>query len=67
MLLETTKFYNRGAEFTSFEYRARNPVMVNCPMTIHGAWLDQSSVDLWTLDEDGVVGMTGRVNLVNKR
>jgi hydroxyacyl-ACP dehydratase HTD2-like protein with hotdog domain len=61
MLLETVKFHHRAIEIKSFEYRARNPVIVNRSMTIHGAWVDKSSIELWTLDEDGVVGMTGNV------
>jgi hydroxyacyl-ACP dehydratase HTD2-like protein with hotdog domain len=63
MLLETVNFHHRPAKLKSFEYRARNPVIVNCPMTIHGVWVDESSIELWTLDENGVVGMTGNVTL----
>jgi hydroxyacyl-ACP dehydratase HTD2-like protein with hotdog domain len=64
MLLETVKFYHRSATFKSFEYRARNPVIVNRPVTIHGKWVNETSVELWTLDEDGVVGMTGSVTIL---
>lgn len=61
MLLETVKFHNRQVKIRSFEYRARNPVIVNRPMTIHGLWLDETLVDLWTIDSEGAVGMTGQV------
>jgi hydroxyacyl-ACP dehydratase HTD2-like protein with hotdog domain len=63
MLLETVKFHHRAVEFKSFNYRARNPIIVNRSMTIHGAWVGKSSIDLWTLDEDEVVGMTGNVTV----
>lgn len=63
MLLETTQFHNRDAKFSSFQYRARNPVVVNSPLTIHGAWTSESSVELWTLDGEGTVGMTGHIDI----
>ena len=66
MLLETVQFYHRAVRFESFEYRARNPVIVSHPMTIHGAWVDGSSIQLWTLDGDGVVGMTGSVTILSR-
>lgn len=61
MLLETVKFHHRAVRIKSFEYRARNPIIVNRSITIHGVWVDEFSIELWTQDEDGAVGMTGRV------
>lgn len=61
MLLETTKFHHRSTAFDFFEYRARNPVVVNRPITIHGTWIAENAVELWTLDDEGVVGMTGNI------
>jgi hypothetical protein len=34
---------------------------------IHGVWLDKFSGELWTLDEDGVVGMTGSIVLTQPK
>ena len=61
MLLETTKFHHCSTEFEFFEYRARNPVIVNRPITIHGAWVAENAIELWTLDDEGIVGMTGNI------
>jgi len=64
MLLETAIFHNPGLQLKSFEYRARNPIIVNRTSTIHGVWNDNTSVKLWCVDDDGVVGMTGTVQLL---
>lgn len=64
MFLEATVFHNPDVQLKSFEYRARNPMIVGRAMSIHGAWKDNSSVKLWCVDEDGVVGMTGTVEVV---
>ncbi|KAF7309507.1 Pectin lyase-like protein [Mycena indigotica] len=61
MLLETTMMHTANASIANFEYRARNPIIVNRPMTICGAWTSgQKSVILWAVDGEGVVGMTGK-------
>lgn len=59
MLLETIVFNNPGLTLKSLEYRATNPVLVNCEATINGAWLSDSKARLWCVDENGVVGMVG--------
>ncbi|KAG6832143.1 hypothetical protein H0H87_002455 [Tephrocybe sp. NHM501043] len=64
MLLETAIFHNPGLQISSFEYRARNPIVVNRVSTIHGAWNGNTSIKLWCVDEDGVVGMTGVIQLL---
>lgn len=64
MLLETAVFFHPEIQIKSFEYRARNPVIVNRLSTIKGVWIDKATIKLWCIDEDGVVGMTGTVNLV---
>ncbi len=45
----------------SFEYRATNPLIVDRENTINGVWTDRNTAELWCIDEQGVVGMTGRV------
>ncbi|KAJ6607024.1 hypothetical protein B0H10DRAFT_2308442 [Mycena sp. CBHHK59/15] len=66
MLLETTMFHTPTAKIAHFEYRARNPVIVNHPITINGAWNDEHTASLWCVNEEGVVGMTGSVHLVHE-
>ncbi|EIW85149.1 hypothetical protein CONPUDRAFT_117715 [Coniophora puteana RWD-64-598 SS2] len=61
MLLEVANFHNPAREPEFFEYRARNPVIVDRPMTFYGAWTSQSRLDLWCADDDGTVGMTGYI------
>ncbi|KAH7905617.1 hypothetical protein BJ138DRAFT_1164398 [Hygrophoropsis aurantiaca] len=66
MLLEVLQFHRPGIRLRTFEYRAQNPVIVGRPQTICGAWRRQAAtepdaVDLWAVDESGIVGMTGRV------
>ncbi|KAJ6485698.1 hypothetical protein C8R45DRAFT_997537 [Mycena sanguinolenta] len=63
LLLETTMLQKPGAQFSSFEYRARNPIIVNRPMTIAGFWKDDHNVSLWVVNDEGVVGMTGEIQL----
>jgi hydroxyacyl-ACP dehydratase HTD2-like protein with hotdog domain len=63
MLLETVAFNNPGRAIKSFEYRARNPIIVNQPSTINGVWKDATTAALWCVDGNGVVGMTGLVEL----
>ncbi|KAG6866949.1 hypothetical protein C0991_003865 [Blastosporella zonata] len=58
MLLETAIFHNPGVQISSFEYRARNPIIVNRESTIHGAWNGNTSIKLWCVDEDGVPAST---------
>ncbi|KAH0826981.1 hypothetical protein J3R83DRAFT_4640 [Lanmaoa asiatica] len=61
MLLEVVHFYKPGLQLHTFEYRARNPVIVNRNSTIHGALTSNNKIDVWCTDDDGVVGMTGSV------
>ncbi|KAJ7905521.1 hypothetical protein B0H14DRAFT_2660601 [Mycena olivaceomarginata] len=63
MLLEVTKFHKPTAQIAHFEYRARNPVIVNTPMTINGVWVDEHTATVWCQDAAGVVGMTGTIKL----
>ncbi|TFY77170.1 hypothetical protein EWM64_g6842 [Hericium alpestre] len=63
MLLETLLFYEPDAKLATFEYRALNPVLVNRMSTVHGAWETDTVAHLWTQDEDGVVGMQGKVHI----
>ncbi|KAJ6630850.1 hypothetical protein B0H10DRAFT_1774250 [Mycena sp. CBHHK59/15] len=64
MLLETIMFHDHTTKIKHFEYRARNPIIVNRSMTINGAYNDDhSGVTVWCVDEEGVVGMTGHVKL----
>lgn len=63
MLLETLLFNKPDVVLGNFEYQARNPVLVNRTCTIHGAFLEAHTAILWCEDDDGVVGMTGKVRL----
>ncbi|KAJ6474692.1 hypothetical protein C8R47DRAFT_1179251 [Mycena vitilis] len=63
MLLETTMLQRPKAHFARFEYRARNPIIVNQPVTIAGVWTDRHHASLWCVNNQGVVGMTGSVQL----
>jgi len=63
MLLETVN-YEWPSTFLSFTYRARNPIIVNRRQTIKATWDDKLHVVyVWCQDDDGVVGMTGRVEI----
>jgi len=66
LLLETTMLQKPEAKFAHFEYRARNPIIVNQPMTIAGVWNDEYSAFLWAVNDKGTVGMTGEIQLVSK-
>ena len=61
MLLEVLQFHNPGLQLQGFEYRARNPVIVNRNSTIYGALTSANKAVMWCADDDGVVGMTGNV------
>jgi hydroxyacyl-ACP dehydratase HTD2-like protein with hotdog domain len=63
MLLETVKWHYPSMILTSFQYRARNPVVVDEQVTIRGVWVDETSIEMWTTDSCGVVGMTGRITI----
>ncbi|KII88448.1 hypothetical protein PLICRDRAFT_111173 [Plicaturopsis crispa FD-325 SS-3] len=63
MLLETVLFHHPDAQLKSFEYRARNPLVVRRPLTVHGSFEDKDTVQLWVVDDKGTVGMTGKVCL----
>jgi hydroxyacyl-ACP dehydratase HTD2-like protein with hotdog domain len=53
------------SEFRSFTYRARNPMVVGRRQTINAVRKDVNKdfVHVWCQDDDGVVGMTGRVEI----
>lgn len=61
MLLEVLQFHKPGLRLHTFEYRARNPVIVNRSSTIYGALTGENKAEMWCADDDGVVGMTGNV------
>jgi len=63
MLLETVKWHYPSMILASFQYRARNPVVVDEQVTIRGVWVDETSIEMWTTDSCGVVGMTGRITI----
>ncbi|KAJ7497941.1 hypothetical protein B0H11DRAFT_2155616 [Mycena galericulata] len=64
MFLETTMLQKPKARLAHFEYRARNPIIVNRPLTIAGVWTSEHTITLWCVNDAGVVGMTGFVQLV---
>jgi hypothetical protein len=62
MMLETLRLHHPDdvPALRSFKYRAINPMVVNKEMTIRGSWDSaRESAFLWTVNEDGHVGMTG--------
>ncbi|KAF7976710.1 hypothetical protein HWV62_5877 [Athelia sp. TMB] len=63
LLLETTALHHPTVKFAAFAYRARNPVVVDRALTIRGAWHSPTEAQLWTVDDAGVVGMTGTIEL----
>ncbi|TDL24774.1 hypothetical protein BD410DRAFT_785482 [Rickenella mellea] len=66
MLLEGTVKNFPNVRFSNFEYRAQNPMIVGRRQTIHGAFEDgKKSATVWAADDDGVVGMTGKVGIVD--
>ncbi|THU89515.1 hypothetical protein K435DRAFT_729039 [Dendrothele bispora CBS 962.96] len=64
MLLEAVVDHKPNAQIESFDYRARNPLIVGRKLTVHGKWQNEKTVAVWCVDEDGVVGMTGNITLV---
>jgi len=66
MLLEVTLLQKSTARIVHFEYRARNPIIVGRPVTIAGVWEDEYNAKLWCTSDQGVVGMTGSVQLASK-
>lgn len=63
MLLETVNHHFPGLKFQQYEYRATNPLFVNQSLTINGHRVDENNFSLWCVNEDGVVGMTGRLQI----
>lgn len=64
MLLETVATKEPELQFKSFDYRARNPLVVNTGIIFgvaHGG--DGSARTVWATNEAGVVGMTGTITL----
>ena len=61
MLLEVLQHHKPGLQLRAFEYRAHNPVFVNCNSTIHGALTSENKAVVWCVDDDGVVGMTSNI------
>ncbi|KAF5377061.1 hypothetical protein D9757_007746 [Collybiopsis confluens] len=65
MLLETVADHDPKLHIRSFEYRAINPLLVGRSHTIHGKYSEnRDSVQLWCVDSGGIVGMTGKADLV---
>jgi hydroxyacyl-ACP dehydratase HTD2-like protein with hotdog domain len=61
MLLETAAFSKQDIRIKTFEYRATNPLIAGRQTTINGVWTDKDKAQLWCVDEEGVVGMTGSI------
>ncbi|KAL4067963.1 hypothetical protein J3A83DRAFT_4097193 [Scleroderma citrinum] len=66
MLLEVLLFHCPGLQLHAFNYRARNPVIVNRTCTIHGSFTGENQADVWCEDAAGVVGMTGNISFASK-
>lgn len=66
MLLEALVHEKPKLRLSNFEYRAVNPVIVSRRQTIRGAFDDsRRSATLWAVDDDGVIGMTGKVDITD--
>ena len=65
MLLDVTSVLVPEAQFEKFTYRAQNPLVVNQPVKICGAWEGgKNAVTVWAENAlDGTVGMTGKITL----
>lgn len=63
MLLEATVFHKPDVVVKEFEYRAVNPLVVGCQISVRGAWENSRSVLVWAVAENGAVGMTGKISL----
>jgi hydroxyacyl-ACP dehydratase HTD2-like protein with hotdog domain len=61
MLLETVAFNKPDIRIKSFEYRATNPLIAGRQTMINGVWTEKDRAQLWCVDEQGVVGMTGSI------
>ncbi|KAL5489912.1 hypothetical protein ACEPAI_4744 [Sanghuangporus weigelae] len=65
MLSEALFHEGYYGNINSFVYRAYNPVLVGRRQHLRGAFSEEKdSVTLWAEDDEGVVGMTARVDLV---
>ncbi|EJD02294.1 uncharacterized protein FOMMEDRAFT_21048 [Fomitiporia mediterranea MF3/22] len=66
MLVEALYHEGYSGRIDNFVYRARNPTLVNRRQHLRGAFsLNGDSAILWAEDDDGVVGMTGTVDLLD--
>ena len=63
MMLEAVVSNEPGSVVKAFTYRARNPLVLNKQHTIYGHYGSGTTIKLWCVSEDGVVGMTGEVDL----
>jgi hydroxyacyl-ACP dehydratase HTD2-like protein with hotdog domain len=61
MLLEATTFHHPNIRMKTFKYRAWNPVVVNKVLTVHGAWENKSTINVWCMDNDEIIGMSGQI------
>ena len=67
MLIENLYESGYRGRIDNFEYRAWNPVVVGRRQYLHATLNDdKSKATLWAEDDDGVVGMTGNVDLVDR-
>ncbi|CAA7271669.1 unnamed protein product [Cyclocybe aegerita] len=64
MLLEAIDFHYPGTKLSKFEYRATNPLFANRELSINGAWVNDSNIQVWCQDTgNGVVGMNAMVEI----
>ncbi|KAL5511250.1 hypothetical protein ACEPAH_4465 [Sanghuangporus vaninii] len=65
MLSETLPHGGYRGNINNFVYRAYNPVLVGRGQHLRGAFSEEKdSATLWAEDDDGIVGMMARVDLV---
>ncbi|KAF7294909.1 Histone H2B [Mycena indigotica] len=63
MMLEAAQLHKPEAEIIEFDYRARNPMIVNEGLTFNVKWGEDNTAVLWCANEKGVVGMTGAIKI----
>jgi hydroxyacyl-ACP dehydratase HTD2-like protein with hotdog domain len=68
LLLEFLQYHKpKGTWISEFSYNATNPLYVNAPVTLHGAFTDESKMEatVWAKGEGEGVGMVAKGKLVN--
>ncbi len=63
MMLETVIFHRPEIKLKAFDYIATAPLIVGREHTIYGDYVDTKKISVECVSQDGIVGMTGHVEL----